>query len=157
MSTPISTAVTGDPDARDVPRRPRFPRPMSENLFWANIQGFLFVSGVWSQTSFEGLTDFPWYWIALEVFLMAWVAYAIVRNLIRLWQTPTAEATPWHLLPLLLFGALFTLMSIGPLLNSERMSTKPSGAIWLILRANLLALAAREVWRVRSQRRAGAR
>lgn len=132
--------------------KPQGQTAVSRYLVWVFLQGAVFLSAVAGQNFWEDLDGYGWF-TPVAVLLLCWVGFVLARNLIRLWRAPANEARRSHLLPLFLTGALFVLFSSGPLLESDRWSTKPVGAAWLAVGANLLALGGREILRLRAQRR----
>ncbi|MDP3894509.1 hypothetical protein [Nocardioides sp.] len=90
----------------------------------------------------------------LKALLSAVIGFIVVRNVVRLWRAPPAEAGAWTAIPQLIVGALFLLLSSGPLIESDRLSTKPLGLALLIIGASLVLLGLRDVLRIRSRRAA---
>lgn len=90
----------------------------------------------------------------LQTVLAALVGIFMVRNIVRLWRAPSAEAGAWTTIPLLFFGVLFVLMSSGPLVEGERISTKPLSLALLIIGVILMFLGLRDALRIRSRRTA---
>lgn len=90
----------------------------------------------------------------LQALLAAVVGFFIVRNLVRLWRAPAIEASNWTVIPLLVVGGLFLLFSSGPLIESEKLSTKPMGLAVLIIGVILVSLSLRGALRLRAHRTA---
>lgn len=88
----------------------------------------------------------------LATLLAAVIGTSIVRNLVRLWRAPSAEAGAWTAIPLLSVGVLFLLLSSGPLLEGQSTSTKPLGLGLLVIGAVLVLLGLRDALRIRSRR-----
>ncbi|HSX69056.1 hypothetical protein [Nocardioides sp.] len=116
------------------------------------LQGALFMSAVAGQSTIADFSFYSWPFKTLQVALFLWVAFVLVRNLVRLWRAPAAEARRAHRLPLFLVGAAFLLFASGPLIEGRHLSTKPLGVIWLLVGLNLIALGVREVLRLRRVR-----
>jgi hypothetical protein len=115
---------------------------------WVFLQTWVFAPVVLGQQVFEDLVHAPWYGFLFSAVLVAWLSFALVRNLWRLWRAPVDEASKWHVAPLLAVGLLSCLLSSGPLLEGERASTKPVGLVAAVIGINVTALAVREVLRL---------
>ena len=124
-------------------------------LMWLAIQGVAFwpaAAGayVWEATGagiFLG---------SFQVLIALVIGFLIARNLVRLWRDPSREPGRAYALAALVIGALLLVFCRGPLLDG-RLATVPLGAMWLLLGVNLLALAAREAFRLRTRRAAAVR
>ena len=114
-------------------------------LPWLVVQGFLFLP----MTS-AGLAslDYGFFLNALAIAVFAWVAFCLIRNLVRLWSVPTQEVSRWSVVGLGLTGMLFGLLSEGPLVEGTLTDSKFLGACVAVLSASLLALAIRHAVRL---------
>ena len=115
------------------------------------VQSWVLVPMVLGQLTIESFPDAPWGFRLIDSFLIAGGGFLIVRNLVRLCRAP-AGASPWTAIALTLVGVLFTILSTGPLLESDRWSTKPLGVTFALIGAALLTLGVRDAFRMRSLR-----
>jgi hypothetical protein len=120
----------------------RPPRPVSvgECLAWLVLQTLLLMPMVLGQGVVELLSASP-----LGV---------VLRNLVLLWRAPAHGASKGTATPMLAVGVLFMVMSSGPLLEGQRVSTKPMGVGVLFVGLTLVFLGVRDVLRVRARRSA---
>lgn len=123
---------------------------VARHLVWIFLQGAVFLpvgvgQSFWENVTAHGSID------VLGGILAVWIAFLIVRNLLRLWRAPASEARRTHCLPLFAVGVAFALLSSGPLMESARLSTKPLGGAWLLIASALLVIAGREVLRLRAR------
>ncbi len=120
-------------------------------MVWLLVQTLLLMPMVLGQGALEELSAAPVGIWLLQTLLAAVIGIYMVRNVVRLWRAPAAEAGAWTAIPLLIVGVLFLLMSSGPLIEGERILTKPMGLAVLIIGAILLFLALRDALRIRSR------
>lgn len=100
----------------------------------------------------ENFGDAPWAYRLLDLLLVALIGFLVVRNLARLWRAAASEASTGTVVALTVVGALFLVLSLGPLLESDRWSTRPLGIATALIGAALLALGARDALRLRARR-----
>jgi hypothetical protein len=120
---------------------------VSRYLPWVFLQGFLFVATTFPDAEW---TDYSWTAV-FAVLLTGWVGFCLVRNVLRLFRAPTAEATTWTAIRLAACGSLFVLFALGPLLEARLLENRLLGFTWATLGVILLFLAARDVARRRSR------
>jgi uncharacterized membrane protein len=127
---------------------------VGRHLVWLVVQTLLLLPMVLGQGVLEELSAMPIGIWLLQILLAAFVGIFLVRNAVRLWRAPSAEAGAWTTIPLLSVGVLFVLLSSGPLVEGERISTKPLGLALLIIGVFLVFLGLRDALRIRSRRTA---
>lgn len=127
---------------------------VGQHLVWLVVQTLLLLPMVLGQGVLEELSAAPVGIWLLQTLLAALVGILLVRNVVRLWRAPSTEAGAWTMIPLLFVGVLFVLLSSGPLVEGERISTKPLGLAMLIIGVLLVFLGLREALRIRSRRTA---
>ena len=132
------------------------PTAVGRHLVWLVVQTLLLLPMVLGQGVLEELSAAPVGIWLLQTLLAALVLILLVRNVVRLWRAPSTEAGAWTMIPLLLVGVLFVFVSSGPLVEGERISTKPLGLAVLIIGVLLVFLGLREALRIRSRRTAEA-
>ncbi|MGK2876484.1 MAG: hypothetical protein ACSLEW_12725 [Nocardioides sp.] len=118
------------------------------HLGWVFIQGTLLMPMFLS-----GLGDFAnygWPLQAVTAALALFVTYRLARNLVHLWEAPANQADAGSVARLAAVGAWFTLGASGPLFEGNAQA-KPLGVVAALLAVNLLALAARDLWRICSR------
>jgi hypothetical protein len=123
---------------------------VGRNLVWVFLLAFLFVPMTLSQGTFENWTYDPWPARLFEVVIAGVVAFLAIRYLARLFRAPRNEASRESVLLQFGAGLLLALLSTGPLLESNRWSTKPEGAVTALIGAALLALGLRDAFRLRT-------
>lgn len=128
------------------------PTAVGRHLAWLAVQSLLLMPMVLGQGVLEELSAMPVGIWLLATLLAAVIGTSIVRNLVRLWRAPSAEAGAWTAIPLLSVGVLFLLLSSGPLLEGQSTSTKPLGLGLLVIGAVLVLLGLRDALRIRSRR-----
>jgi hypothetical protein len=126
---------------------------VGRQLGWLVVQVWVLVPVVLGQTSIQELPHDPVGVWVLEASLAVVISFFVIRSLVRLWRVPAGEASGSAVTALAILGTLYLLFSSGPLLASERWSTKPMGVAHLLVGGCLSVLAAREALRVRSRRR----
>lgn len=126
---------------------------VGRHLGWFVVQVCFLVPVALGQGTFQELPYEPVGFLALEAALAAVIGFFLVRNMVRLWRSPAPEASNSAAAALMIPGALFLLFSSGPLVASDRLSSKPLGAAYLVCGGFLSLLAGREALRVRSRRR----
>lgn len=130
------------------------PTAVGRHLVWLVVQTLLLLPMVLGQGVLEELSAAPVGIWLLQTLLATLAGIFLVRNAVRLWRAPSAEAGAWTMIPLLFVGVLFVLLSSGPLVEGERISTKPLGLALLIIGVFLVFLGLRDALRVRSRRTA---
>jgi hypothetical protein len=134
----------------------RPPRPVSvgECLAWLVLQTLLLMPMVLGQGVVELLSASPLGVVLLQGVLAVLIGSLMVRNLVLLWRAPAHGASKGTATPMLAVGVLFMVMSSGPLLEGQRVSTKPMGVGVLFVGLTLVFLGVRDVLRVRARRSA---
>jgi hypothetical protein len=116
------------------------------HLAWVFIQGSLFLPAVLPDADW---TRYGWGIRLFTLFLMAWLTYCLLGNLLGLWRAPTLASSRWTAaLPNALVGALFVFFSAGPLFEGHGVETKALGVCWAVLGLTLLLLAIRDARRI---------
>lgn len=114
---------------------------------WVVMQGFVFLP----MTS-GAVTDLDYGFVlnALGIALFAWVAFSLVRNVVRLWKVPQQQLTRLAIICVLFVALFFGLMSEGPLVEGSQIESKVLGICAATLCLSLLVVAVRHAIRLRA-------
>ncbi len=126
---------------------------VSRHLPWLFVQAAIFLPAVLGPDFWE-VADRSLAVTVLEVLLAVWLGYCIVRNLRLLLAAPARETFRTHVVLLAGAGLLLGLLSAGRLTEGPP-DSRPVAAIAAAIGVVLLALAVREVRRLRSVGRVG--
>jgi hypothetical protein len=94
------------------------------------------------------LPDYPWLVGTISVVVCLTILFFLVRNVARLWRLPAASVSLRSSAFTALLGAWFALVASGPLIEGSARA-KPLGVCSALLALSLLALAGRDIFRVR--------
>lgn len=118
-------------------------------LVWLVVQSWVLLPMGLGELTVESLPDAPWGYRLINAFLIAGGGFLVIRNLVRLWRAPAGESSRGTIIAMTLVGLLFTILSIGPLLESDHWSTKPLGVAFALIGAALLTVGIRDTFRLR--------
>jgi hypothetical protein len=119
------------------------------------IQAMLLLPMAFGQLTVEGWAYDSWLFRAVNTLIIGVVAFFVARNLVRLWRAPAGEACRKGVVAQTLVGVLLLLVSAGPLLESDRWSTKPLGTATALVGTALLARGVRDAFRMRRSGQTG--